>query len=69
MQLGGEPIRVKLTEDLTKYDRRCKVGELGWTIPMTKLSVWGSLDRFVAVRFDNGAELDVLWKGLEELES
>ena len=68
MQLGGKPIRVKLIEDLTRYDLRCKVGELGWTIPDTKLSIWGSYDRFVAVRFDNGAKLDVLWKGLEELE-
>jgi len=65
MQLGGKPVRVRLKEDLTKYDERCKIGELGWTMPDVKLSIWGSYDRFVAVKFDNGAKLDVLLKSLE----
>jgi len=68
MQLGGKPIRVRLLDDLTRYDKRCKRGELGWTIPNRQLSVWGTQDRFVAVLFDNGAELDVLWSGLEKLD-
>lgn len=68
MQIAGEPKRVKLKVDLTKYDNRCKVGEKGWTIPNVKLSIWGSQDRFVAVKFDNGAKLDILWKGLEEIK-
>jgi len=65
VQIEGKPMRVKLRADLTKYDKRCKSGELGWTMPNAKLTVWGSQDRFVAVQFDNGAKLDTLWKGLE----
>ena len=68
MQLCGKPIRVKLRADLTKYDPRCKVGEYGWTMPDVKLSVWGSHDPFVAVKFDNGAMLDVFDKSLEFLD-
>jgi len=64
-QLGGKPVRVKLLDDLTRYDPRLKVGEMGWTIPYAKLSEWGYQDRFVAVKFDNGARLDVLYEGLE----
>ncbi len=68
MQIEGEPQRVKLKVDLTKYDERCKEGELGWTIPNVKLSMWGSQDRFVAVRFDNGARLDVLNSCLKQIK-
>lgn len=67
MQIAGNPKRVKLKVDLTKYNSRCKIGEMGWTIPDVKLSVWGSQDRFVAVKFDNGAKLDVIWESLETL--
>jgi hypothetical protein len=65
MQLGGEPIRVKLKHDLTKYDPRCIVGIMGWTVPNIKIGIWGSNDTFVVVNFDNGAYLDVLWKSLD----
>jgi len=65
MQIGGRPLAVKLTADLTKYDSRCKIGSKGITIPDSKLSIWGSSDRFVAVNFDNGARMDVLWGSLE----
>ena len=65
MQTAGKPLRVKLKTDLTKYDNRCKIGSLGYTIPDIKLSIWGSQDRFVAVKFDNGAKLDVLIDSLE----
>lgn len=65
MQIAGEPKRVRLKVDLTKYDSRCKISSLGYTMPDMKLSIWGSQDRFVAVRFDNGAQLDVLWNNLE----
>lgn len=65
MQIEGKPERVKLKVDLTKYDKRCKVGELGWTIPNEKLSMWGSQDIFVAIQFDNGAMLDVLYDSIE----
>jgi len=67
MQIAGKPKRIKLKVDLTRYDSRCKIEEQGWTIPNIKLSDWGYQDRFVAVEFDNGAKLDVLWKGLEIL--
>ena len=53
--------------DLTKYDKRCNVGSTGYTIPDIKLSMWGAQDRFIAVRFDNGAQLDVLWNNLEAI--
>ncbi len=68
MQISGNPKRVKLKVDLTKYDSRCKKGEMGWTIPDFKVGIWGSQDRFVAVKFDNGASLDVLWESLERID-
>jgi len=68
MQKGGKSIRVRLLDDLTRYDKRCKVGELGWTIPDVQLSPLGGHGTFVAVQFDNGAQLDVLRRGLEELD-
>lgn len=69
MQISGKPKRVKLKIDLTKYNSRCKKNELGWTIPDYKVGIWGSQDRFVAIKFDNGACLDVLWESLEILEN
>jgi hypothetical protein len=60
--------RVKLIVDLTRYNPKCKVGVLGWTMPGVKLSIWDSQDRFAAVHFDNGAELSVLYSGLEVLK-
>jgi len=68
MQILGKPVRVKLTADLTRYDPRCKKGELGWTIPNVKLSIYGSMDSVTAVRFDNGAKMDVFYKSLEILK-
>ena len=65
MQIGGEPERVKLKVDLTRYNEKAKEGELGWTIPGTKLTFLGSSDTFVAVRFDNGISMDILYKSLE----
>jgi hypothetical protein len=65
----GNSRRVKLTCDLTKYDSRLTVGQEGKTIPHTKLSIWGSQDRFVAVDFDCGAKLDILLSGLDILEN
>ncbi|MEK6847900.1 MAG: hypothetical protein AABX50_02125 [Nanoarchaeota archaeon] len=68
MQIAGKPLRVKLKVDLTKYNSKCKIGSLGYTAPDVKLSIWGSQDRFVAVKFDNGAQLDVLWDSLERID-
>lgn len=65
MQLGGEPKRVKLKVDLTKYDSRCTVGVEGTTIPNYKCGLYGGFDHFVAVRFDSGAILDIAYNSLE----
>ena len=61
-------VKVKLTEDLTKYDRRLVVGEVGETTGPCSMWARGS-DRFTGVKFVNGAHLDVLWKGLELIET
>lgn len=50
MQIAGKPVRVKLKADLTRYDARLKIGELGWTIPNVKLGIYGSMDSVVAVK-------------------
>ena len=68
MQIAGKPIRVKLKKDLTRYDSRLIVGEMGWTIPNEKIGPFGSLDNAVAVRFDNGACLDIFYNSLELIE-
>jgi hypothetical protein len=64
MQLGGKPVQVELTKDLTAYDSRCKVGQKGMTIPNHKCGMYGSFDHFVAVRFDNGAVMDIAYNSL-----
>ena len=69
MQLGGQPKRMILTVDLTKYHPSAKEGARCITIPDVKLSMWGTYDRFVAVGFDEGGSLDVLWSGLKEEET
>jgi len=68
MQIGGKPKKVKLIVDLTKYDSRCVEGSTGTTIPNHRVSFWGDWDTFVAVRFDNGAVLDILYKSLEFID-
>jgi len=64
-QLGGNPKRVKLKIDLTRYDTRLTVGQKGTTIPNVKCSMIGGMDNFVAVKFDCGAKLDIVIKSLE----
>lgn len=56
--------RVKLLVDLTRYDSRLTGGQLG-TTNMRDRSGWSAMDRFVKVRFDCGAYLDILWRSLE----
>jgi hypothetical protein len=68
MQIGGKPKKVKLKVDLTRYDSRCIEGSSGKTIPNYKVGMWGSWDTFVAVRFDNGAVLDIAYKSLEFID-
>jgi hypothetical protein len=65
MEYSKTPRKVKLKTDLTKYDSRCKVGELGETIPFKKFSNFGNFDCFVAIKFDNGAKMDVAINSLE----
>ena len=54
--------RVRLTCDLTSYCSGLTAGSLGWTMP-DAYAQWG-----VMVAYDNGAQLDTLWKSLEHLE-
>lgn len=68
MQIGGKPIKVKLTVDLTKYDARCVKGSTGKTVPNHKVGTWGGLDTFVAVAFDNGALMDIAYNSLEMVD-
>jgi hypothetical protein len=67
MQLGGNPVQVELTTDLTRYDSRCTAGQKGMTIPNHKCGLYGSFDHFVAVRFDNGAVMDIAYNSLNIL--
>ena len=57
---------VELLDDLTKYDKRLVIGEIGVTTGPCSMWARGS-DRFTGVKFHNGAHLDVLWKGLKIL--
>lgn len=64
MQLGGNSKKVTLNVDLTKYDNRCVVGSKGKTIPNKAFGTFGNFDHFVAVKFDNGATLDVAYNSI-----
>lgn len=59
MEMSKNPRKVILNVDLTKYDSRCTKDSKGSTMPMVKLSSFGSFDHFVAVKFESGAQLDV----------
>ena len=61
------PRRVKLTCDLTRYDKRCVIGSMGTTTRDS--SGYAGFDHFTAVRFDSGAYLPVAWSGLEIMEA
>lgn len=68
MQIAGDPTRVRLTTDLRRYHMHLASGTTGMTIPDYKVGVWGTQDRFVAVKFDCcGATLDILWGSLDVL--
>jgi hypothetical protein len=60
-----DEIRVKLIADLSRYDSRLSGGQEG-TALRRAYSRLG--DRFVPVRFDCGAALDVLWVSLKVYE-
>lgn len=60
-------IRVRLTEDLTKYGEGLIPGLEGYSIGA--YGTWSkAFDRFTTVVFDNNVTLDVLWKGLEIID-
>jgi hypothetical protein len=65
MQLGGSSKEVILNCDLTRYDNRLTKGQKGKTIPDFKCGIWGTQDRFVAVKFDCGATMDILISSLD----
>ena len=65
MQLGGKPKDVTLNCDLTQYDGRLTKGQKGITLPNTKCGIWGSADRFVAVKFECGTTMDILINSLD----
>lgn len=61
-------MRVRLRDDLTRYDARLTVGQEG--VVLGACGMWSRAnDRFTTVRFDCGAQLDVLRKGLETIDS
>jgi len=65
MQLGGKPQTITLKVDLTRYNSACKEGAIGTTVPNYKVGFYGSYDHFVAVKFENGAILDIAYNSLE----
>ena len=50
----SNPVRVSLTEDLTRYDSRLVPGATGVLVPFWTTGAWGTNPHFGAVRFDNG---------------
>jgi hypothetical protein len=48
----GRAAPVTLNTDLTRYHDHLVPGTTGTVLPAIKTSVWGSQDRFGAVRFD-----------------
>jgi len=61
----GPSRKVKLDVDLTKYHGHLVPGVTGTMIPDRKCSMWGSQDRFGAVRFDCcGITMDIVIRNL-----
>lgn len=62
----GDSKKVTLREDLTRYHPHLVVGTTGVLLPNVKVGLYGSEDRFGAVRFDCcGARLDILLRSLD----
>lgn len=69
MYFGPDQQRVRLDVDLTRYHRHLEVGATGRLLPMVKVGIWGSTDRFGAVRFDCcGETLDVVLSQLTDID-
>lgn len=60
----GKALQVTLNVDLTQYHSALKVGAEGKLIPGLKCDVFGSSDRFGAVRFDGGPTMDIVLDNL-----
>jgi len=60
-------IQVRLTTDLTKYNRLLVPGVEGYTAGNMGMWSCGS-DRFISVRFPNITTIDVLWESLEIID-
>lgn len=65
MQIGGKSKRVTLVTDLTRYNEQLTEGVMGNTVPDIKFGSMGNFDHFVAVKFDNGVEMDILYDSLK----
>jgi hypothetical protein len=64
-KLGDENgLKVKLTQDLTRYHKSLVVGAEGMTLGFIMMWSRNQPERFVTVKFKE-ITLDVLWKGLE----
>jgi hypothetical protein len=63
-----ERVRVKLIKDLTQYNHLWTVGQLGWTLPGRKFTIYGDQDHYTAVEFDNGTSGDIRWDSLETID-
>ncbi|ACD24167.1 hypothetical protein FDE76_08730 [Clostridium botulinum] len=60
-------IAVKLTTDLTKYEKGLVPGIKGVTVGQK--GIWSRCnDNFISVKFENNITLDVLWSGLEIID-
>jgi len=65
----GEPYRVRLTEDLTRYHEHLVVGTEGVLVPQRAFSKAGVSNLFAGVKFDCcGVEIDVMHKGLDIID-
>lgn len=60
-------IKVRLTTDLTKYNKSLVPGVEGYTIG--KYGIWSrGSDRFIGINFPGITTLDVLWESLEIID-
>lgn len=60
-------LKVRLTNDLTRYHKSLVIGSIGKTVGHQFMWSRNYYDRFVTVQFKE-TTLDVLWKGLEPVK-
>ena len=56
--------RVRLLDDLSAFDTSARRGALAWTVPNDDTGM-AMFSRWVVIRFDDGATLDVAYACLE----